>query len=327
MGRNLPFFGSIGMKKILRLGTRGSPLALIQAQIVREEIFRVNPGLRENCEIEIVPLRTSGDWKPGNKELTFLELGGTKGLFTKEIEEALLTNTIDFAVHSLKDVSVTVPAGLSFAAVLERADARDALLSPMAPRLEDLPPGARVGTSSLRRRAQVLAVRPDLTVVPLRGNVDTRMKKLAAEEADATILAVAGLTRLGAVDKIASIFDTKVMLPAAAQGLLGIQIRTDDAEMHALIRPANHEVSELCAFAERALLRQLDGSCRTPIAAYATIAEGQMTMEALVAKPDGSEVLRRQTSGLATQAESLGDALGALMKAALPFDFFVRDES
>lgn len=327
MGRNFPFFGSVGMKKILRLGTRGSPLALIQAQIVRNEIYRVNQSLRERCEIEIVPLRTTGDWMPGNKELSFLELGGTKGLFTKEIEEALLNNTIDFAVHSMKDVSVTVPEGLSFAAILERADARDALLSPMAPRLEDLPPGARVGTSSLRRRLQVLAVRPDLTIVPLRGNVDTRMKKLAAEEADATILAVAGLTRLGVANKIASIFDTKVMLPAAAQGLLGVQIRADDAEMYELVRPANHEASELCGLAERALLRQLDGSCRTPIAAHATIVDGQITLEALVAKPDGSNVLRREISGLAAQADTLGDTLGASMKAELPFDFFVLDEA
>lgn len=315
------------MKKILRLGTRGSPLALIQAQIVRDELFRVNDGMRETYEIEIVPLRTTGDWMPGTKDQTFLEMGGTKGLFTKEIEEALLNNTIDCAVHSMKDVSVIVPEGLCFASILERADPRDALLSPMAPRLEDLPAGARIGTSSLRRQAQILAARPDLTVVPLRGNIDTRMKKLAAEEADATILAVAGLSRLGVLKKAASIFDTKVMLPAAAQGLLGIQVRCDDDEIRALVRPANHASSEQCAFAERALLRQLDGSCRTPIAAYATVSGETMTLEALVAKPDGRQVLRRQISGPAQDADRLGTELGASMKAELPFDFFVFDES
>ncbi|MDD3182891.1 MAG: hydroxymethylbilane synthase [Alphaproteobacteria bacterium] len=315
------------MKKILRLGTRGSPLALVQAQIVRDELYRVNVGLQQECEIEIVPLRTTGDWIPGNKNLTFLEMGGTKGLFTKEIEEALLNNMIDCAVHSMKDVSIVVPDGLSFAAFLERADPHDALLSPVAPCLADLPAGARIGTSSLRRRAQILAARPDLTVVPLRGNVDTRLKKLACEEADATILAVAGLARLGLLNKIASIFDTKAMLPAAAQGILGIQIRTDDEAVRALVRPANHEASERAAVAERALLRQLDGSCRTPIAAYATITGSEMTLDALVAKPDGSHLMRRQMTGLSEQAEHLGDSLGAAMKEALPFNFFVVDES
>ena len=316
------------MKKIFRLGTRGSPLALIQAQIVRDELYRVNPAMRESCEIEVVPIRTSGDWSPRNKEQSFLELGGTKGLFTKEIEEALLDNMIDCAVHSMKDVSVYVPQGLLFAAILERADPRDALLSPIAPHLQDLPVGARVGTSSLRRKAQVLALRPDLTVVPLRGNVDTRMKKLAAEEADATILAVAGLTRLGVLDKVASIFDPKDMLPAGAQGLLGIQIREDDAEMRRWVRPANHEPSEQCGFAERALLKKLDGSCRTPIAAYATIDDGGvMTLEALVAKPDGSSIIRRKRSAPACEAQNLGETLGQEMLEDVPLDFFAVDES
>ncbi len=315
------------MKKILRLGTRGSPLALIQAQIVRDQLFRANADFQESCDIEIVPIRTSGDWRPGTKELTFLELGGTKGLFTKEIEEALFNGTIDFAVHSMKDVSVTVPSGLVFAATLERADPRDALLSPMAPRLEDLPPGARVGTSSLRRRAQVLALRPDLTVIPLRGNVDTRLKKVAAEEADATILAVAGLKRLGLEKKIASIFETKQMLPAAAQGLLGIQIREDDHEVRTLVQKINHEASSFCSLAERAVLRQLDGSCRTPIAAYATVRGVEIEIEALVAQQDGLRLLRRSIKGKATEAEKLGDELGAAIKVEIPPNFFVVDES
>lgn len=315
------------MKKILRLGTRGSPLALIQAQIVRDELYRVSEGLKTECEIEIVPLRTSGDWRPGTKELTFLEMGQTKGLFTKEIEEALLNNIIDFAVHSMKDVSITVPSGLGFGAIMKRSDPRDAFLSPMAPRLADLPAGARVGTCSLRRRAQVLAMRPDLTVVPLRGNIDTRMKKLAAEDADATVLAVAGLARLGAENKIATIFETNEMLPAAAQGLLGIQIREDDHEMRKLVRSINHEDSERCADAERALLRVLDGSCRTPIAAYATISGDEMELEALVAQQDGLRILRRKLKGSALDARGIGTKLGESMKAEIPPNFFVIDES
>jgi hydroxymethylbilane synthase len=316
------------MKKIFRLGTRGSPLALIQAQIVRDELFKVKPEMRESCEIEIVPIRTSGDWNPANNEKSFLELGGTKGLFTKEIEEALLGNIIDCAVHSIKDVSVYVPEGLIFAAILERADPRDALLSPIAPRLQDLPPGSRVGTSSLRRKAQILALRPDLTVVPLRGNVDTRLKKLAAEEADATVLAVAGLSRLGALEKAASIFSPDELLPAGGQGFLGIQIREDDAEMRQWARAVNHEPSEQCANAERALLRKLDGSCRTPIAAYATIdAEGIMSLEALIAKPDGSEVIRRKKTAPAYEAAFLGETLGQEMLDDVPLNFFAVDES
>lgn len=316
------------MKKIIRLGTRGSPLALIQAQIVRETLFHASPELRDSHEIEIVPINTSGDWRPGTRDISFLEMGGSKGLFTKEIEEALLSNTIDCAVHSMKDVSVKGPEGLTFAAILERADPRDALLSPLAPTLDDLPIGARVGTSSLRRKAQLLALRPDLHVVPLRGNVDTRMKKLAAEEADATILAVAGLTRLGVIDKAASIFSPQEILPAAAQGLLGIQIREDDTTMRTILAPINHAESETCWLAERALMRRLDGSCRTPIAAYARFDEqGGLFMEALVAKVDGSAIIRRSQSAPRDQAEALGDALGREIRAAMPTDFLVFDES
>lgn len=311
------------MKKIFRLGTRGSPLALIQAQIVRESVFAASPSMRQDYEIEIVPIRTSGDWNPEKKDQTFLEMGGNKGLFTKEIEEALLSRVVDFAVHSMKDVSVWRVPGLTYAAVMERADPRDALLSPVAPKLQDLPKGARVGTSSLRRKAQVLAARPDLTVVPLRGNVDTRLRKLAAEEADATILAVAGLTRLGMLDKVASVFDVKEMLPAAAQGMLGIQVHEDNAEVLPFVKAINHPRTESCALAERALLRTLDGSCRTPLAAYAEVSEtGTIKLDALASKPDGTHVLRDTISGAVHDAEKLGEELGTRMKAALPANFF-----
>ncbi|MDD2325197.1 MAG: hydroxymethylbilane synthase [Alphaproteobacteria bacterium] len=313
------------MKKIVRLGTRGSPLALIQAEIVRHLLLKNHPDAQDSFEIEIVPIRTTGDWKPEHKEKTFLEMGGTKGLFTKEIEEALLSDVIDMAVHSMKDVSVHVPDGLMFAAILEREDPRDALLSPVAPRLEELPKGARVGTASLRRKAQVLAIRPDLVVVPLRGNVDTRLKKLADEEADATILALAGLKRLGVEAKAASVFDPSQMLPAAAQGFLGIQIRANDDEAAAWAKAVNHKESELCCLAERALLRALDGSCRTPIGAMATIdpkTPQKIRLEALVATKDGSRIVRRVKEGETAEPETLGLTLGQAMKAELPANFF-----
>ncbi len=311
------------MKKILRLGTRGSPLALIQAQIVREEIYRAHQGLRETCDIEIVPIRTTGDWSPAQGEQTFLDLGGNKGFFTKEIEEALSSGSLDCAVHSMKDVSVWNPPGLVFGAMIRRADPRDALLSPLAPKLEDLPKGARVGTSSLRRKAQILAFRPDLTVVPLRGNVDTRLRKLAAEEADATILAVAGLERLGMTDKIASILDVQKMLPAVGQGVLGVQIRQDDEEMRAWLAPVNHEETERCLRAERALLRRLDGSCRTPIAGFAQIKPlGRIELEALAARPDGTKVVRRRAEGMAADAEKIGTELAEEIRRQMPSDIF-----
>lgn len=311
------------MKKILRLGTRGSPLALIQAQIVREELFMAHEGLKEQCEIEIVPIRTSGDWRPEQREQSFLDMGVNKGLFTKELEVSLLNKTIDFAVHSMKDVSVWDPPGLTFGAILKREDPRDALLSPMAPRLEDLPNGARVGTSSLRRRAQVLAIRPDLTVVPLRGNVDTRMRKLMAEEADATILAVSGLTRLGMMDRVASIMDTKIMLPAVAQGALGIQAREDDADTLAWLKTSNHRETEICVRAERVMLRRLDGSCKTPIGGLAQIDDqGLFTIEGLTAEKDGSRVVRRRAEGKVEDAEKIALDLAEQIWKEMPSHFF-----
>jgi len=312
------------MKKILRLGSRGSPLAMIQAQIVRDAIYKAHTGLKDACEIEIVPIRTSGDWLPEHKEQLFSEMGGSKGLFTKEIEEALLYGAIDLAVHSMKDVSVWAPDGLTYAAMVERGDPRDAMLSPLAPRLQDLPKGARIGTSSLRRKAQLLAVRPDFKIVPLRGNVDTRLRKLKAEEADATLLAVAGLTRLSMMDRVASVLETDIMLPAPAQGILGIEIHKDNDEVHELLKPVNHAETELCAVAERAMLRALDGSCRTPIAGLAKISgEGQLTLEALVASPDGVTLIRKSLAGAKADAQRIGDELGQAMKADMPPGLFV----
>lgn len=312
------------MKKILRLGSRGSPLAMIQAQIVREAIYKAHDGLKDSCEIEIVSIRTSGDWLPEHKERLFSDMGANKGMFTKEIEEALAEGAIDLAVHSMKDVSVWTPDGLLYAATPVRADPRDAMLSPLAPRLEDLPLGARVGTSSLRRKAQLLALRPDLQIVPLRGNVDTRLRKLAAEEADATLLAVAGLSRLAMMDRVASVLDTEVMLPAPAQGILGIEIRQDDAELQALLDKVNDPATASCAKAERAMLRALDGSCRTPIAGLAQIGKnGRLHLRALAASPDGKIVIRKELDGPVSDAERIGLDVGAAIRADMPDGLFL----
>lgn len=311
------------MKKNLRLGTRGSPLALAQAELVREKLLSGPLAGVDGASVEIVPIRTTGDWRPEQKERTFLEMGGNKGLFTKEIEDALLEGSIDLAVHSMKDVPTEVPEGLAFSAMLERADPRDAFISHIAKTLQDLPAGARVGTASLRRQSQIKALRPDLQVMPLRGNVETRLRKLEAGEAEATILAVAGLARLGLLDRAASILDAPTMLPAVAQGAIGVEIRENDAEMRALMDAINHAPTMMCVTAERALLRVLDGSCRTPVAAYAQLRpEGRIMLEALVARPDGTGAIRLHSEGAASDAASLGATLGQELKGQLPADFF-----
>jgi len=310
------------MKEIIRLGTRGSPLALIQAEIVRDALYSCNNGLKLKCDIEIVPISTSGDWKPSHGEKSFASLGGTKGLFTKEIEEALLDETIDCAVHSMKDVSVFENDNLTYTAILKRDDPRDALLSPLAPKLEDLPTGSRVGTSSLRRKAQILAFRPDLIVTPLRGNVDTRLKKLSEEYVDATILAVAGLSRIGMMDSIASILDTKIMLPAASQGMLGVQIKKNNNNIKELFESINHIPTQICSFAERNVLKALDGSCNTPIGVYSKINNDKIFIEAMAAKEDGTKIIRKEMSGALSDAKEIGYDLGTKIKAELPKGFF-----
>jgi hydroxymethylbilane synthase len=311
------------MKKILRLGTRGSPLALIQAEEVRKQLLKAHAELQQDGEIEIVPIHTSGDWRPEQKERTFLEIGGDKSLFTKEIEEALSAGFVDMAVHSMKDVESQLPANLEIAALLERGDPRDAFISTKAKTLDELAPGSTVGTASLRRQAQILKRRPDLKVVPLRGNVDTRLRKLANGEADATVLALAGMQRLGVANHVASIIDTDIMLPSAAQGALGIEIRRDDETMRRLVNAINVAPVALCLAAERALLRLLDGSCTTPIGALATLdANGQLTLEGLVARPDGSSVIRMSRTGPGDAPEALGTALGEDLKRSMPPNFF-----
>jgi len=316
-------FEHVAMRKAIRLGTRGSPLALIQAETVRKKIIESTPNIIQEYEIEIVPIRTSGDWRPEHKERSFNELGGNKGLFTKEIEEALLENHIDFAVHSMKDIASKLPEALEIAAILERMDPRDAFISPKARTLEELPSGSIVGTSSLRRQSQILARRPDLNIVPLRGNIDTRLAKLTQGIADATLLAVAGLTRLKAQDRWSSIMDTDMMLPAAAQGAIGIEIRRDDYVINKLIAPLKSSKTMICISAERAMLKFLDGSCHTPIAALAKLNDYNIvTLEGLVARPDGTSLWRFMHSGPSENAEEVGIELGQRFKSVVPSNIF-----
>jgi hydroxymethylbilane synthase len=294
---------------IVRVGTRGSPLALIQAEMVSRALLAAHPDLA--CEI--VPIKTTGDKV---QDRTLNEIGG-KGLFTKEIEEALLEGRIDLAVHSMKDMPTILPDGMEIAALLEREDPRDAWVSPVAASIQALPEGAIVGTASLRRQAQVLALRRDLKVMPLRGNVGTRLTKLAQGEAAGTLLALAGLKRLRRMDAVTAILSPEEMLPAVAQGAIGIEIRTDNERARRLVEPLDHPATSIAVAAERACLAELDGSCRTPIAAYAEIQGDTLWLRALIALPDGSAVHRAEDRGVATResAVALGFAVGQRLKS------------
>ena len=309
-----------GNHQPIRIGTRGSPLALVQARMVREALAAAHPDLRGPDDIQILPIRTTGDAVQDRK---LMEIGG-KGLFTKEIEEALLDGRIDCAVHSMKDMPTWLPDGLVIGAMLAREDARDALLARTGKRIAELPRGATVGTASLRRQAQLLALRPDLRVVPLRGNVETRLRKLAAGEVDATLLAVAGLKRLGLLDKAAAIIDSDEILPAVGQGAIGIEIRADDLRLRTLLAPLDHRATSLCVTAERTCLAELDGSCHTPIAAYAEIsADGRnLRLRSLIALPDGTAVRRDERQGSAADPAALGRTAGQRLKAAAEPAFF-----
>jgi hydroxymethylbilane synthase len=302
----------------LRIGTRGSPLALIQAEEVRRRLGAAWPDLAVADAIAIVPIRTSGDRL---QDRALADAGG-KGLFTKEIEEALLAGTVDIAVHSMKDMPTWLPDALAIDCLLPREDPRDALIGPVG-RIADLAAGAIVGTSSLRRQAQILAQRPDLRVVSLRGNVDTRLRKIAAGEADATVLALAGLRRLGVEHRASGVLSTQEMLPAAAQGAIGVERRKDDGRMHELLAPLHDDDTGIAVAAERAVIAQLDGSCRTPIAALASVERaGAIRLDALVATPDGRHILRAQRTGIATDAAALGDDAGRELRRNGGSEFF-----
>lgn len=303
------------MASQVRIGTRGSPLALAQASIVRDGL--IASGLAGPGEIETVVIKTSGD---RIQDRSLADIGG-KGLFTKEIEEALLAKRIDLAVHSLKDLPAWMPDGLVLAGVLKRADPRDALLSPSAATLAALPEGARVGTSSPRRRALLLHRRPDLTIVEMRGNVGTRLAKLEAGEADATLLAVAGLSRLGLTVPHAPL-DPSEMLPAGGQGAIGVEIRADDPVAARLCAALTDADTASALEAERAFLAALDGSCRTPIAALATIEGSEVVLDGLVAHPEGEAVIRKVMRMPRRQAGMLGTGLARAIKAEMPPNFF-----
>jgi hydroxymethylbilane synthase len=292
----------------LKIGTRGSPLALAQARIVRTGLIDAH-GLDET-QIEIVPIKTTGD-RIQDKSLA--EIGG-KGLFTKEIEHALLDRAIDLAVHSMKDMPSVLPDGLAIEAVLAREDVRDAFISPRADDLRALPAGARVGTSSLRRQAQVRRLRRDLVVEGLRGNVQTRLAKLDEGMVDATFLACAGLIRLGLEDKITAAVEPDDMLPAVAQGAIGIETRGDDDKTNQLVAALNHDETALCIAMERAFLKALDGSCRTPIAGLARLDRQKLNFRGMIISPDGEQVHETTRSGAPSQARDLGAEAGYELK-------------
>jgi hydroxymethylbilane synthase len=294
----------------LTIATRGSALALWQAHWTRDQLLAGDPGLT----VELVVLKTQGD-KIQDRPLS--EVGG-KGLFVKEIEEALLDGRAHVAVHSMKDLPAEIPDALLLGAVPEREDARDALI--VAPHvaardLGSLPQGARVGTSSLRRLCQLKALRPDLEVVPLRGNVDTRLRKVEAGELDAIVLACAGLRRLGHAQRITAALSTVESLPAIGQGALAIECRGDDADTRARLARLDHRPTHLAVVAERAFLRRLAGDCKTPLAAHATLAGERLALEGLVGAVDGSRLLRERLEGPAGDGERIGHALAEALLA------------
>ena len=303
----------------LRIGTRGSPLALAQA---RETMLRLSSsfGLSEDA-FEIVAIRTAGDWE---RDRPLREIGG-KGLFTKEIEEALLAGRVDLAVHSMKDMPVERPDGLALDCHLPREDPRDALVSPGGGGLSGLAPGAVVGTSSLRRRAQVLNRRPDLRVVGFRGNVQTRLRKLEDGEAEATLLAVAGINRLGIADASAhSPLEAEVMLPAVAQGAIGVERRKDDARAAELLEAIRDRRTGLQMAAERAFLAALDGSCETPIAGLGELDGGSLRLRGEILRADGSESLSDVLSGAVEDGPEMGRAMAGDLLARAGEGFFDR---
>ena len=300
-------------KTMLRIGTRGSPLALVQARMVQARLaaaLGVDVGA-----IELATIRTSGDVI---QDRPLAEEGG-KGLFTKEIEEALLDGRIDLAVHSAKDMPTLLPQGLMLAACLEREDARDVFISRKAPSLDALPHGAALGTTSPRRQAIAKRMRPDLRVVPLRGNVETRLRKLDEGQADAIILALAGLKRLGLQAQATKVMSVEEFLPAAAQGAIGIEAREKDSRVRDMLARIDHAETSVAVACERTFLAELDGSCRTPIAGHATLSGRVLHFRGLIVKPDGSAAHETAVAGALEDAATIGaDAGRALRQYAGP---------
>jgi hydroxymethylbilane synthase len=288
------------------IGTRGSKLALWQAEWVKAELQALNPGL----EIELNKIKTTGD---KILDVPLAKVGG-KGLFVKEIEEALLRGEADLAVHSMKDVPTEFPDGLHLAVICKREDPRDAFIAQSKEHgvksFKDLPQGAALGTSSLRRSSQLLSIRPDLKIVQLRGNLETRFRKLDEGQFDAMILATAGVKRLGWQQRITEVIEPHTSLPAIGQGAVGIECRINDTFINQLIGPLNHKETSICVRAERALLKRLQGGCQVPIAAYATINGNRLIMDGLVGSVTGDRIIREHLEGRSEDAETLGIALG-----------------
>jgi hydroxymethylbilane synthase len=304
---------------ILKIGTRGSPMALAQTGLVRDRLAAAHLELAVPGAIEIVVVRTTAD---AVQDRPLAAIGG-KGLFTKELEEALFDRRIDIAVHSLKDVPAFLPGGLVIGCVLPRDDPRDAFLAPHHASLAALPPGATVGTSSPRRQAQILNRRPDLRVVPLRGNANTRLRKLQEGACDATLLAIAGLRRIGMAGEARAILSPVEMLPALAQGALGIECRVDEGRVRDWLRPLACPVSTACIDAERGVAAALEGTCRTPVAGLAEAADGRITLRALAAMPDGTGLVEVRREGALAEARRIGEDAGAELRGRMPAEFFL----
>ncbi len=292
----------------IRIATRKSALALWQAEFVKAELLKHHPELT----VELVPMSTQGD---KILDTPLAKIGG-KGLFVKELETAMLEDRADIAVHSMKDVPVEFPDGLMLSTICEREDPRDAFVSNQFRAIAELPPGAVVGTSSLRRQCQLKALRPDLQVRDLRGNVNTRLAKLDNGEFAAIILAAAGLLRLGFAERIAGYLPVDQSLPANGQGAVGIECRTSDQRVQALLAPLEHGITRNCVLAERAMNRRLQGGCQVPIGAFATQHGEQITLRGLVGSLDGSEIIRDQVQGPASSAEALGQQLAERLLVA-----------
>ncbi|HOG17341.1 MAG TPA: hydroxymethylbilane synthase [Syntrophales bacterium] len=282
----------------MRIGSRGSSLALTQTNVVAKALRDANPGL----QTEILIIRTKGDIM---QDTALARIGG-KGLFVKEIEEALLAGTVDIAVHSLKDMPAELPEGLEIGATPERGDPRDAWIAADGRRIEDAPPGARIGTGSLRRGLQVRRMVPQAEIVPIRGNLDTRIRKIASERLAGVVVAAAGLSRMGWTDRATQILAPDVMLPAVGQGILAVEMRSGDRGVREILQPINDAATGLAAKAERAFLRALGGGCQLPVAAYAESREGRLRITGLVGSADGSAAIRDAMEGPDESAAAMG---------------------
>ncbi|MBO6917407.1 MAG: hydroxymethylbilane synthase [Rhizobiaceae bacterium] len=302
--------------KPFQIGTRGSPLALYQAHEVRDRLMKAHDLPME--AFEIVVLSTKGD-RITNKALS--EIGG-KGLFTLELEEKLHDGSLDFAVHSSKDMATKLPDGLYISAFLPREDVRDAFIGGAAPTIEELPENALIGSSSLRRQALIRRMRPDLRVTIFRGLVETRLRKLEEGQVDATLLAYAGMKRLGIEDKATEVLDLSRFLTAPGQGAICVESRIGDQKIDDLLAPINHKPTETALLCERAFLRALDGSCRTPIAGYATLDDDKVNFSGMILTPDGRTVYDIQSSGSASEAADLGKKAGDTLRGQAGTSFF-----